>query len=325
MEEREDNAPAEESNASSAIPAEAGGPSLVLASEVLPERIPILSLRQRPFFPGLPIPMQVAGEHLAAIQHSIEFASKTIGLVLVRNPDQPDSPENLHRVGVAGKILRAFHEDETAHLLVQCLERFTLEEVAKTEGPMIAGVRYHYATELSVNPELRAYSMAVIAALKDLVKLNPLQSEAIKMFLSRSTLDDPGRLADFAANLTTAGGDELQQVLETFDVRHRIDKVLVLLSKEVEISKLQAEITRQIQEKISGQQREFFLKEQLKAIKKELGLEKEGKTAEIEKYQERLKNLTLNPEAKKTVEEETGEVPACSNRVRRSIRFRATT
>jgi ATP-dependent Lon protease len=146
--------------------------------------------------------------------------------------------------------------------------------------------------------------MAVIKTLKELVKLNPLQSEAIKLFLSRSTFDDPGRLADFAANLTTANGTELQKILETFDIRKRIDHVLVLLKREVEISKLQEEINKQIQEKISGQQREFFLKEQLKAIKKELGLEKEGKTTEIEKFQERLKERKLSEEAKRVVEDE---------------------
>jgi ATP-dependent Lon protease len=146
--------------------------------------------------------------------------------------------------------------------------------------------------------------MAVITTLKELVKLNPLQSEAIKIFLSRSTFDDPGKLADFSANLTTASGAELQEVLETFDIRNRIDRVLVLLKREVEISKLHVEINKQIQEKISGQQREFFLKEQLKAIKKELGLEKEGKTTEIEKFQERLKELRFNSEAQKAVEDE---------------------
>jgi ATP-dependent Lon protease len=79
---------------------------------------------------------------------------------------------------------------------------------------------------------------------------------------------------------------------------------LVLLRKELEISKLQSEITQQIQQKLSAQQREFFLKEQLKAIKKELGLEKEGKTSELEKFQKRLEELTLNPEAQKAVEDE---------------------
>jgi ATP-dependent Lon protease len=280
-------------------------PGLVLASEILPEHIPILPMRARPIFPGIPVPIEVRGEQVALIQQAVQSSAETLGLVLVRDPKAKDSPENLHRVGVAAKILKAVQADsETAHVLVNCLERFTIENLRETAAGLMARVRYHYSTEFSVNEELKAYALAVISTLKDLVKLNPLQSEAIKLFLSHSTLDDPGRLADFAANLTTADGQELQDILETFDVRHRIDKVLLLLKKEVEISKLQGEISRQIQEKISGQQREFFLKEQLKAIKKELGLEKEGKTTETEKFQERLKERKLNAEAQKIVEEE---------------------
>jgi ATP-dependent Lon protease len=146
--------------------------------------------------------------------------------------------------------------------------------------------------------------MAIIATLKELVQINPLYSEEIKLFLNRSSMDDPGRLADFAANLTSADGLELQRILETFDVRRRIDMVLVLLKKELEVSRLQSKISRSIEEKVSAQQREFFLREQLKAIKKELGLEKEGKTTELEKFEKRLKKLKLNVEAQKAVEEE---------------------
>lgn len=288
-----------------AEPAQPETPSLVLASEILPDKIPILPLRQRPFFPGLPVPIEIHGEQLLLLQNALESSSETLGLVLVRDADGPDTPANLHRVGVAAKVLRAIQtEGETAHILVNCLQRFTIESISETDKGWMAAVTYHASAEFTVNPELKAYSMAIIATLKDLVKLSPLQSEAIKIFLSRSALDDPGRLADFAANLTTASGRELQEILETFDVRHRIDRVLVLLKKEVEITRLQGEITRQIQEKISGQQREFFLKEQLKAIKKELGLEKEGKVSELEKYQQRLKGLKLNAEAQKVVEEE---------------------
>jgi ATP-dependent Lon protease len=278
---------------------------LVLASELLPSHLPILPIRPRPLFPGLPIPLEVGPEQMAAIQHALEYSSKTLGIVLARNAEAADSPENLYRVGVAAKILRTFTgENDSASILINCVDRFTIEEISKAEFGMVAKVRYEVPAELAVTEELKAYSMAVITTLKELVKLNPLQSEAIKMFLSRSTFDDPGRLADFAANLTTASGAELQEVLETFDVRARVDRVLVLLKREVEISKLHVEINRQIQEKVSGQQREFFLKEQLKAIKKELGLEKEGKTAEIEKFQERLKELTLNEEAKKAIDDE---------------------
>jgi ATP-dependent Lon protease len=282
---------------------------LVLASELLPTHLPILSIRPRPLFPGIPMPLEIGTEQVPSVQHAFEYTSKTIGIVLVRDPNGNETQENLYRVGVAAKILRTFQgEGESTTILVNCVERFTIEEVRKAEFGLMAKVKYELPTRLDVNEELKAYAMAVITTLKELVKLNPLQSEAIKLFLSRSTFDDPGRLADFAANLTTASGAELQEVLETFDVRTRIDRVLVLLKREVEISRLHVEINKQIQEKISGQQREFFLKEQLKAIKKELGLEKEGKTAEIEKFQERLQTLKLNAEAQKAVDDEISKL-----------------
>jgi ATP-dependent Lon protease len=287
------------------ITAEIQEAPLVLASELLPTRLSILPIRPRPLFPGLPLPLEVGAEQIAGTQHALEYSSKTIGIILVRDPDAAESPENLHRVGVAAKILRVFQgEGESTNILINCVERFTVEEFSKTDFGLVADVKYPIPVKLEITEELKAYAMAVITTLRDLVKLNPLQSEAIKMFLSRSTFDDPGKLADFAANLTTASGAELQEVLETFDVRKRIDRVLILLKREVEISRLQVEINRQIQEKISGQQKEFFLKEQLKAIKKELGLEKEGKTTEIEKFQERLKELKLNEEAKRAIDDE---------------------
>ncbi len=282
---------------------------IVLASDVLPNHLPILVIRPRPLFPGLPVPLEVGEEQTPVIQHALEYASKAIGVILAKDPDGDDIPENLFSVGIAAKILRAFQsESGAASILINCIERFTVEKISRSKFGLAADVRYQPQDELQITEELKAYSMAVVTTLKELVKYNPLQSEAIKMFLSRSTFDDPGRLADFAANLTTASGPELQEVLETFDVRRRIDRVLVLLKREVEISKLHVEINKQIQEKISGQQKEFFLREQLKAIKKELGLEKEGKTAEIEKFQERLKTLTLNAEAQQTIDDEMGKL-----------------
>lgn len=279
---------------------------LVVASEILPKFLPIIPLKMRPTFPGILIPLVVKGaDKIAAIQKVMGQGDRTIGLVLVKDSEGEESPDNLHRIGVASKILQVVHaDDESAHLMLNNLERFIIDDVVATEEGMVARVTYHHSTELSVNPELQAYSLAVISTLKELIQLNPLFSEATKLFLNRSSMDDPGRLADFAANLTSTEGQELQQVLETFDVRHRIDRVLVLLKKELEVYRLQSRITKQIEEKISARQREFFLREQLKMIKKELGLEKEGKTSEIEKFQERLQGLVLNEEAKKAVEEE---------------------
>lgn len=284
--------------------AESGG--IVLASEVLPAGLPIIPLRPRPAFPNMLIPMAVSEQHqMLAVKRAMETQSRAIGFVLVKDPEKPDAVDNLHGVGVAGRIVQMMNaDDNVAQFLVNTLERFTVQELKDANGAFFADVNYQYGTELSVNPELKAYSMAVVGTLKELVQINPLYSEEIKLFLGRSSLDDPGKLADFAANLTSADGQELQQVLESFDIRKRIDIVLTLLKKELEVSRLQSKITKQIEEKISAQQREFFLREQLKAIKKELGLEKEGKTAEAEKFQDRLKELKLNDEAQRACNEE---------------------
>jgi ATP-dependent Lon protease len=284
--------------------AQEGG--LVVASEILPTGLPIIPLRPRPAFPGIMIPLVLNGQaQVAALHQAMKHQAQAIGLVMVRNLDEEDGVDNLHEVGVAAKIVKVLHsEKEAAHVLVNSLERFEIEELQERGAGIYARVRYHYATELSVNPELRAYSMAILSTLKELVQINPLYSEEIKLFLNRSSLEDPGRLADFAANLTNSDGQQLQDILATFDVRKRIDKVLVLLKKELEVSRLQTKISKQIEEKISAQQREFFLREQLKAIKQELGLEKEGKATEIEKFQKRLKKLQLNEEAKRAVDEE---------------------
>ncbi len=279
---------------------------LVLARDMLPPRLPIIPLRPRPAFPGVIIPLTVNGEsRVATIKQAMETDSQSIGLVMVQDLHEDDSASNLQVVGVAAKILKLIHtEDESAHVLVNSLERFTLNEVIEVDDIIYADVTYHHGPELRDNAEMKAYSMAIISTLKELVQINPLYSEEIKLFLGRSSMDDPARLTDFAANLTNADGFELQDILETYDVRRRIDKVLVLLKKELEVSRLQTKISQQIEEKISAQQREFFLREQFKAIKKELGLEKEGKDSEIEKFQQRLKKLTLNEEAQKAVDEE---------------------
>jgi ATP-dependent Lon protease len=279
---------------------------LVVATDVLPSTLPIIPLRPRPAFPGILTPMVFTGDqHVALAKRAVDTPSKMMGLVLAKEIEEPDSPENLHHIGVVGRVMKVLHsDDDSIHLLVNCLERFSIVELSETEQGLFARVEYHHATELSVNPELKAYSMAIISALKELVQINPLYSEEIKMFLNRQSMDDPGRLTDFAANLTSGDGQLLQEILETLDVRKRIDKVLVLLKKELEVSRLQTKISKQIEQKVSAQQREFFLREQLKAIKKELGLEKEGKVSEIEKFEKRLKDLTLSAEAQKAIDEE---------------------
>lgn len=281
------------------------GRDIVRIVDILPKELPILPVWPRPYFPGLPVPLIINDKDDLQTIDAVMKGDQTLGLLLVRDGEEDRKVENLYRIGVAAKVLRILHQNEdSVHMLVQCLERFTVEKMRDSPQGFIATVDYHHSTEFSGNQELKAYALAIISTLKELVKLNPIHGEALKMFLDRHAMDDPGRLADFSINLTTASSEELQKVLETFDVRARIDLVLELLNKEVQLGRLQVKIHKQIEERISGQQREFFLKEQLKAIKKELGLEKEGKTSEIEKFQERLKDLTLPEEAASVIEDE---------------------
>jgi ATP-dependent Lon protease len=126
----------------------------------------------------------------------------------------------------------------------------------------------------------------------------------LSLLIERINLSDPGSLADFAASMTTSSGAEIQKILETQEVRKRLERVLILLKNEVEISKLKAKISKRIEEQLSKQQREFFLKQQLQEIKKELGLAKDDTQAELEKYQKRLKKLVLSDEAKDKIKEE---------------------
>ena len=127
---------------------------------------------------------------------------------------------------------------------------------------------------------LKATANEVIATIKDLLKVNPLAKETLQYFAQRfQDFQDPAKLADLAASMCSADDGALQEILDTLDVRERLQAALVLLKKEVELGKLQADIGRRVEEKISGDQRRYFLMEQLKSIKKELGMERDDKTA----------------------------------------------
>ena len=136
------------------------------------------------------------------------------------------------------------------------------------------------------------------------MNLNPLFKEGLSLLIERINLSDPSALADFSASMTTSSGAEIQEILETADIRVRIEAALVLLKKELEITKLKAQISKRIEDQLSKQQREFFLKQQLQEIKKELGLAKDESESEIEKFQKRLKKLVLSDEAQGRIKEE---------------------
>mgnify|MGYP000899343344 FL=1 len=284
---------------------------LILAQEFRPENLTIIPVSQRPIFPGMMIPLILTGDiMIESAQEILESPNKIGGVVLIKNQhDDMARSEDLYNVGVAVKIIKITPVDEkTVQVMLNALGRFTLKQVMQN-GPVIRwNVENYYEDEFRPTDEMKAYSMAIISSVKDLIKTNSLFQEELKLFLNRFSVEDPGKLADFVASMTSAESGEIQDILETFDVRQRVKKVLILLKKEIELNKLQKKITQQIEEKISRQQKEFFLKEQLKEIKKELGLEKDEKSSEIEKFEQRIAILKLTEEAAKKIDEEMNKM-----------------
>jgi len=298
-----------------------GTPQIVVASKVYPPTIPIISLPTRPIFPKTVAPLLIAEPgQLKMLTERLGAEQRLIGLVLARSNDQDettgDAPQSvqlgaddLHSVGVIAQILKAQpaqkdQKDGPLQLLAGGLDRFRIKELLTRKPHMLAEVEYLYDEAADVSGELRAYALAVINTVKELLQLNPLFKQELNILLQQGSIEEPGRLADYAAYLTSAKGEDLQQVLESLDIKQRLEKVLELLRREIDISKLQADIRSRIEERVSTQQREFFLREQLKAIKKELGLEKDDKDAEIQEFLERLEQRTLTDEARERVDHE---------------------
>jgi ATP-dependent Lon protease len=297
--------------------AKPGNKSIMPARYVFPEVLPILPLLNRPLFPKMMVPLMVEdGPLKEMVAKTVQSSTKFIGLVLARevaNGEErqiPRKASELHEVGVIAEILQASQSstEGAIQIMVGVLERFRIQEIVAETPYISARVSYVIETEMADNDELKAYSLSIITSIKDLLQLNPLFKEELNLFLNRSNIKEPGRLADFAAAMTTAGGKDLQDVLEAFSIRLRIEKVLLLLKKEVDISRLQVKINKQIEEKVSKQQHDFFLREQLKAIKKELGLVKEGKETELDEFKERLAKLTLTDEARERINEEMSKL-----------------
>lgn len=287
------------------------GSQLILAQEFRPDNLTVIPISQRPIFPGMMIPLILTGDFMVeSAQAIIDSPNKIGGVVLIRNQhDGIARSEDLYSVGVAVKLIKITPIDEkTVQVMLNALGRFTLKEVIQDEPVLKWNVEHYYETEFKPTEEMKAYSMAIISSVKDLIKTNSLFQEELKLFLNRFSVEDPGKLSDFVASMTSADSGEVQDVLETFDVRQRVKKVLLLLKKEIELSKLQKKITQQIEDRISKQQKEFFLKEQLKEIKKELGLEKDEKSSEIEKFQKRIENLELTEEAANKIDEEMNKM-----------------
>lgn len=279
--------------------------------EPMPDNLFVLPMTRRPFFPGMAAPLVIEpGVYYEVLKNVAKSENKLLGLFLTKEEDvniYKMGLDDLHQIGVVAKILRIIPLDQGggAQVVLSMEKRVKIEGPIKNSKYLQAKVSYHLdKVTAKQNKAIKAYSISIITTIKELLKLNPLFKEELQIFLGHSDFTEPGKLADFAVALTTASREELQEVLETYDVEGRIDKALMLLKKELDLSKLQSSINQKIEATISKTQREFFLREQLKTIKKELGLEKDDKSCDIEKFEERLAQRIVPEDVKKVIKEE---------------------
>ncbi len=268
-----------------------------LPDQLKPQRIYLIPVRHRPFMPGLVQPVMLDKETWTqTLERVSQTPHQSLGLVYVGDKD-PDTiqAEDMPDYGCLVKVHALNEENDHFQLVAQGAARFRVEGWLNRKRPFMAEVSYPQPEQES-DETIRAYGMAIINTIKELLPLNPLYNEGLRHYLQNFSPTEPSPLTDFAAALTSASGDELQAILETVPLRPRMEKVLTLVKKELEVARLQSEITEEVNEKVSKHQREFFLREQLKIIQRELGLSKDDKTAEADEFRARMQALSP-PEA----------------------------
>jgi ATP-dependent Lon protease len=274
-------------------------------AEILPDKLLLLPLGARPFFPAQAMPIVTSDELWGeTIERAGNTPHKLVGLVYTHNHNsEPPKPPDFALVGTVARVHHPIRGEGKIQFIAEGLQRFRIVEWLSGERPFVAQVEYPTVPE--ENPqELRAYALAIINKIKELLPLNPLYKEQLRGYLERFGPDEASPLTDFAAALTGAKADELQEVLDTVPLLRRMEKALVLVQREVEVAGLESEIRTRVEENISKHQREFFLREQLKEIQKQLGISKDDKTVEVERFRARLEGLVVPDAAKTRIEEE---------------------
>ena len=280
---------------------------LVLPDQNLPDKLYIIPVHNRPFFPAQVLPIIVNEDPWS---ETLELVAKTphqrLALFYMDAPAADATtfdPDSLPEHGTMVRVHHASKEGGKLQFVAQGMTRVRIRGWLRRKPPYLVEVEYPQSDE-DPRDEVKAYGMALINAIKELLPLNPLYSEELKNYLNRFSPNAPSPLTDFAAALTTAPGAELQEVLDTVPVLKRMEKVLPLLRKEVEVAKLQKELTGEVNRKIGERQREFFLKEQLKIIQQELGITKDDRSADADEFRSRLEGKVVPPAAQRRIDDE---------------------
>jgi ATP-dependent Lon protease len=270
----------------------------------LPEVLSVLPVRDTVLFPGAVLPLTVGRESSLALVNSLEGDEKLLGVVAQLDPRIEDpSAADLHKVGTLAKVHKTVKmPNGNVVVFLEGLQRIRITELVTIRPFLKARIEAQPDVTGDIDAELEALQRNAQDLFRDVVSHSPQLSDDLQSVAMN--IEDPGRLADFiAGTLPSLSTLVRQELIETPNVRKRLEALIRELSKELEVLELRSKIHEQVQEQVTQNQREYLLREQMKAIQKELG-ESDDSFAEIDELRKKVEEAGMTAEAKKECERE---------------------
>jgi ATP-dependent Lon protease len=273
-----------------------------LSTEPLPDALPILPLRETVTYPDTLTPLAVGQERSIQLVNDVLSGNRMLAMVASKDPENDaPGPDDLYDVGVAGSVARMMKvPDGTLRILVQGAERIRIESYVSEQPYLVARIE-PMPDVLDRSTELEALTRNVQSTFTQIIEAIPYLPEELQ--LAVANIDDPSALSHLIAGALRISTEEKQELLETVDVTRRLRRLSEILTRELEVVQLGSKIQSQVESEIDKGQREYFLRQQLKAIQDELG-EGDEQQAEINELRERIEAAGLPEEAQKSAERE---------------------
>jgi ATP-dependent Lon protease len=273
-----------------------------ISGVAVPVELSILPLRGVVIFPSAIVPLLISRGASLRLVESALAGDRMLGLLAQKSPeDEAPEPEGLYSRGTAGRVLKMLkYPDGSVRILVQGLKRIEVADYTQREPYFKAKVR-HLQDTFTPSKDIEAIQAHMVTQFAKFVSMIPYLPDELQVVVMN--IKDPGKVTDLIASNLNISLEEKQELLSTLDVRTRLERLSTILNREIELLELGHKIQSQVQSELNKNQKEFYLRQQLKAIQRELG-EGDSKTAEIEELKKRLEEAKLPPEAKKAAEHE---------------------
>src|SRR5215207_9053381 len=275
-------------------------------AEPLPDALPILPLRETVTYPDTLTPLAVGQERSIKLVNDVLSGNRMLAMVASKDPENDTpGPDDLYGVGVAGTVARMMKvPDGTLRILVQGSERIRILDYVTEEPYLVARIEA-MPDVIEQSTELEALTRNVQSTFSEIIEAIPYLPEELQ--LAVANLDDPSALSHLISGALRISTEEKQELLEAVDVTRRLRRLSEILARELEVVQLGSKIQSQVESEIDKGQREYFLRQQLKAIQEELG-EGDEQQAEVNELRQRLEEAGLPEEAKQQAERELGRL-----------------